>query len=216
VLPNKQLLLPFGLAKEYNMTEKRLKDNDLDVLFRAARTANGFTAQPVADDLLLQVYDLMKYGATGANSCPLRIVFVKTDEAKARLKPLLDDGNVERTISAPVTAIFAYDRQFYDHLPFLFPHCPDARSWFTGDLDQAVETAKLNGTLQAAYFMLAARSLGLDCGPMGGFNAAGVDAAFFPDGRFGVLFLCNLGYADHTKTFPRSPRFTFEQVCQLV
>ena len=168
------------------------------------------------DGLLRQVYDLTKMGPTSANMCPLRIIFVKSREAKERLKPALDAGNVNKVMTAPVTAILGMDIRFYEKLPQLFPHA-DARSWFK-DLPEAVleYIALRNSSLQGAYFMLAARSLGLDCGPMSGFNNAQVDAAFFAGTTIKSNFLCALGYGDASKLHPRSPRLTFEETCQII
>ena len=190
----------------------------LDVLFREARTANGFLDTPVPDALLREAYDLMKMGPTSANCQPARLVFLRSAEAKARLKPALSAGNLEKTLLAPVTVIVAHDTQFHEHLPRLFPHNPTAKSWFDGEHNRAGrETAAMrNGTLQGAYFMLAARAVGLDCGPMSGFDHAKVDAEFFPDGRFRSNFLCNLGYGDPSKLFARGPRFDFDEACSVL
>lgn len=192
-----------------------LTDRDFDILFREAHTANGWLDKPVGDETLQKIYDIMKLGATSANCCPARIVFVKTPEAKARLKPLLDAGNVEKTMAAPVTAIFGYDMEFYEHMGFLFPHT-DAKAWYVGKPKLIEDTAFRNGTLQAAYFMLAARAFGLDCGPMSGFDNARVDAEFFPGGKVRSNFLCNLGHADPAKNHPRGPKFGFDEVCKIV
>jgi len=197
------------------MTAEALTEHAFDVLFRTARTANAWQDRPVPAEKLHQIYDLMKFGPTSANCCPLRIVFLQTPEAKARLEPFLLEANVEKTMAAPVVAIFAMDMRFHEHLPFLFPHA-DAKSWFDGNDTLIADTAFRNSSLQAAYFMLAARAAGLDCGPMSGFDPDKVNAAFFPDGRFRVNFICNLGYGDHSQTFPRSPRFDFEQVVQVL
>lgn len=190
----------------------------LDTLFRNARTANGFLDQPVGDDQLRQIYDLLKMGPTSANSQPGRFVFLRSAAAKERLRPALSAGNLQKTMSAPVTVIVAHDSQFQLHLPKLFPHDQTAMSWFDGEAKTAVRdaTALRNGTLQGAYLMLAARAVGLDCGPMSGFDAAKVDAEFFPDGRFRTNFLCNLGVIDPSKTFARGPRFAFDEVCQVL
>lgn len=190
----------------------------LDALFRNARTANGFVDRPVSDDQLRQVYALMKMGPTSANCQPARIVFVRSPEAKERLRPALSAGNLQKTMLAPVTAIVAYDTQFQEHLPRVFPHDPTAKSWFDGPAKTAVReiTAFRNGTLQGAYLMLAARAVGLDCGPMSGFDNAKVDAEFFPDGRIKSNFLCNLGYGDPASVFARSPRFAFDEVCSIL
>lgn len=187
----------------------------LDVLFREARTHNGWLPKPVSTETLHALYDLMKWAPTSANTSPLRIVFVTTDEAKERLLPTLMPGNVEKTRTAPVTAILAYDTEFYEQLPRLFPHV-DARSWFLGNDTLIHDTAFRNSSMQAGYFLLAARAVGLDCGPMSGFDPAKLNAEFFPDGKFKVNLLCNLGYGDSEKLFPRSPRLSFEEACQIL
>ena len=195
-----------------------IDDAALDALFRDARTANAFRDTPVTDAQLRQLFDLMKMAPTSSNSQPARFVFLRSAQARERLRPALSAGNLEKTMSAPVTAIIAYDTQFHEHLPRLFPHNQAARSWFDGDAKKAGrETAAFrNGTLQGAYFILAARAIGLDCGPMSGFDNAVVDAEFFPDGRFRSNFLCNLGVGDPSKVFARSPRFAFDDVCQVL
>ena len=190
-------------------------DQTLDLIFRKARTHNGWQDKPVEDALLKEVYDLYKWGATSANCSPMRIVFVKSKEAKEKLKPFLDAGNMEKTMAAPVTAILGNDMEFYHHMPKLFPHAP-ARSWFEGNEELIKTTAFRNGSLQGAYFMIAARALGLDCGPMSGFRNAKVDAAFFAGTAVKSNFLCNLGYGDASKLFPRSPRFEFNEVCKII
>ena len=187
----------------------------LDLLFRDARTHNAWTDEPVADADLAAALDLAKMGPTAANSQPLRVVFVRSTEAKAKLKPTLSPGNVDKTMAAPVTAIVAYDPVFYDNLPKLFPHA-DARSWFAGDPVGAEATARLNATLQAGYLILALRGLGLDCGPMGGFDAAAASAAFFPRGEAKALFLINIGHGDAEKLFPRNPRLAFDEMATIV
>ena len=189
--------------------------HSLDLLFRTARTHNGWQPKPVPDSLLHELFDLAKMAPTSANCSPMRVVFVTSAEGKERLKPALSAGNLEKTMAAPVTAIIANDTQFYEELPKLFPHA-DAKSWFTSNQALTDITAMRNGTLQGAYLMLAARAVGLDCGPMSGFDNAKVDAEFFPDGRFKSNFLCNLGYGDPSKLFPRSPRFAFDDVCKIV
>ena len=191
-----------------------LSDKGLDLLFREARTHNAWQDKEVSDVLLEAIFDLAKMGPTSANCSPLRVVFVKSQAAKEKLKPALIEGNVAKTMAAPVTVIIGHDTAFYEHLPRLFPHA-DARAWFTGNDTLIAETAFRNGSLQGAYFILAARSLGLDCGPMSGFDNAKVDAAFFPDGRVKSNFLCNLGYGDPAGLFPRSPRFEFDDVCTI-
>ena len=186
----------------------------LDTLFRNARTHNGWQDKPVPESLLREVFDLAKMAPTSANCSPMRVVFVSTPEGKARLKPALSAGNLDKTMAAPVTAIIAQDTQFHEHLPTLFPHA-DAKSWFVGNDALIQGTMVRNSTLQGAYLILAARALGLDCGPMSGFDPAKVNAEFFPDGRFQANFLCNLGYGDPSKLFPRSPRFAFDDVCTI-
>jgi 3-hydroxypropanoate dehydrogenase len=194
-----------------------LNDQALDILFRAARTQNGFVDKAVSDDQLRALYELMQWGPTTMNTQPARLVFVRSKAGKDRLAPALSPGNLEKTMKAPVTAIIAYDLRFYDNLPRTFPHNPNAKSIFEGEEKKAhvQTTAMRNGSLQGAYLMLAARALGLDCGPMSGFDNAKVDAAFFPDGRIKSNFLCNLGYGDPSKVFPRSPRLPFDEVCTL-
>ena len=192
-----------------------LSDEGLDLLFREARTHNAWQDKPISDTLLRAVFELAKMGPTSANCSPMRVVFVKSREAKERLRPALSAGNVEKTMKAPVTAIVAYDTEFYEHLPRLFPH-DDARSWFAGKPELIQTTAFRNGTLQGAYLILAARSLGLDCGPMSGFDNAKVDAEFFPGGTVKSNFLCNLGYGDPSGLFPRSPRFDFDEACRIL
>jgi len=186
----------------------------LDVLFRDARTHNGWQDKPVPESLLRELFDLARMGPTSANCSPMRLVFVATPAGKERLKPAMAPGNLEKTMAAPVTVIIAQDTQFYEHLPTLFPHA-DAKSWFVGNDALIQGTMVRNSTLQGAYLMLAARALGLDCGPMSGFDPAKLNAEFFPDGRFQANFLCNLGYGDPTKLFSRSPRFAFDDVCTI-
>ncbi|MEW5782048.1 MAG: malonic semialdehyde reductase [Pseudomonadota bacterium] len=193
----------------------KLDDAALDQLFRSARTHNAWQDKPVPDSLLVELHELMKWGPTSANCWPLRVVYVKSPEAKARLVPLLMEGNRAKTQAAPVTAILGMDMAFYEQLPKLFPHT-DARSWFVGN-DALIEaTAFRNSSLQGAYFMLAARALGLDCGPMSGFDAAAVDAEFFAGTTVKSNFICNLGYGDPAALFPRSPRPSFEEVCKII
>ncbi len=192
-----------------------LEDKALDQLFRQARTHNGWQKRPVDDAILRQLYDLLKMGPTSANCSPARFVFVTSPAAKARLKPYLSPGNVDKTMAAPVTVIVGYDTEFYEKLPQLFPHT-DARSWFVGKPDFIQSTAFRNGSLQGAYLILAARSLGLDCGPMSGFDNGKVDAEFFPDGKVKSNFLINLGYGDPSQLRPRGPRLTFEEACTIL
>ena len=192
-----------------------LDDKAIDQLFRTARTQNGWQDKPVSDEVLRRLYDLVKMGPTSANALPARFVFVKSPEAKARLKACLAPTNVEKTMAAPVTVIVGYAMQFYEKLPHLFPHA-DARSWFVGNPELIQSTAFRNSSLQGAYLILAARALGLDCGPMSGFDSAKVDAAFFPGGKLKSNFLINLGYGDLSKVHPRNPRLAFEETCQIV
>jgi 3-hydroxypropanoate dehydrogenase len=193
----------------------RLENGALDTLFRQARTHNAWLPRAVPETLLREVYDLAKMGPTSANGSPARFVFLTTDEAKERLIPALMPGNVDKTRSAPVVVLIAQDMEFYEKLPKLFP-AGDARSWFATNPALVADTAARNSSLQGAYFILAARSLGLDCGPMSGFDAAKVNAEFFPDGKWRVNFLCNLGFGDSTKLFPRSPRLNFEEACLVL
>ncbi len=193
-----------------------LDTDALDRIFRAARTHSAFTAATVTDDQLRAIYDLLKFAPTSANCSPGRFLFLRSRQAKERLKPALSVGNLDKTMAAPVTVIAAYDLQFYEHLPRLFPHNPDAINWFKGNAAVAETTAFRNGSLQGAYLIIAARALGLDCGPMSGFDNARVDAEFFPDGRFKSNFLCNLGVGDASKLHARSPRLSFEQACSLL
>ena len=187
----------------------------LDILFRKAHTHTTWQTDPVPDDLLSAIFDLAKMGPTSANCSPLRILFLRTEEAKARLLPALAPNNVEKSRTAPVVAVMAYDLEFYEKLPKLFPHV-DARSWFTGKPELVQETAFRNSSLQAGYFILAARAKGLDCGPMSGFDAAKVNAEFFPDGKWRVNFVCNLGHGDPSTLFPRNPRLDFEEACRIM
>jgi 3-hydroxypropanoate dehydrogenase len=192
-----------------------LSDEDLDLIFRSARTQNKWQDRPVSNTLLMAVYDLMRWGPTSANISPARIVFVASTQAKERLKPYLSEGNRAKTMSAPVTAIIGYDLDFPEHMPRLFPHAPDAKSWFA-DPAFAETAAFRNGSLQGAYFIIAARALGLDCGPMSGFDNAGVDKEFFAGTKIKSNFLCSLGYGDPTGLFPRSPRLGFDEACKIL
>jgi 3-hydroxypropanoate dehydrogenase len=196
------------------MSEK-LAEAALDQLFRSARTYNAFLPKPVSDEQLHALYELAKFGPTSANSSPMRVVFVKSAEAKEKLKPFLSEGNRAKTIAAPVTAIIANDHEFYEKLPQLFPHA-DARSWFVGNQDHIDRTAFRNATLQGAYVIMAARALGLDCGPMSGFDNAGVDEAFFAGTSVKSNFLINIGYGDASRDlFPRSPRLSFDEAARI-
>ncbi|MEW5836470.1 MAG: malonic semialdehyde reductase [Pseudomonadota bacterium] len=192
-----------------------LSDTALDQLFRNARTFNAWLDREVTDAQLHQLYDLLKFGPTSANSSPMRLVFVKSAEAKAKLSPFLSEGNRAKTLAAPVTAIVANDHAFHEKLPQLFPHT-DAKSWFEGNQPLIDTTAFRNATLQGAYLILAARAVGLDCGPMSGFDNAGVDAAFFAGTSIKSNFLVNLGYGDASRDlFPRSPRLSFDEACTI-
>lgn len=184
-------------------------------LFLDARTHNAWLPRPVEDATLRAVYDLLRWAPTSANCSPLRIVFVKSPAAKEKLLACVAAGNQEKTRTAPVTAILAQDTAFHEQLPKLFPHA-DARSWFAGNQKLIDDTAFRNSSMQGGYFILAARALGLDCGPMSGFDAAALDKAFFAGTTLRVNFLCNLGYGDHSKLHPRSPRMEFETFCSIV
>jgi 3-hydroxypropanoate dehydrogenase len=187
----------------------------LDQLFREARTHAAWLPEPVPIELLRKAYELARLGPTSANGSPGRFVFLTTPGAKALLKPVLAPGNVDKTMAAPVTAIIAWDTEFHDHLPRLFPQA-DIRSYFVGNKPLIEENAFRNSSLQAAYFILAARALGLDCGPMSGFDADKLNAAFFPDGKWKVNLLCNLGYGDPSKLHPRNPRLNFEEASAIL
>lgn len=194
----------------------KLGDEALDVIFREARTHNAWQDKPVSDALLKELYDLMKWGPTSANMSPARIVFVTSKEAKEKLAPALMEGNRAKTFQAPVTAIIGYDVKFYERLPELFPHAPDAKTWFNWSDEWAEMNAFRNGSLQGAYFMIAARSLGLDCGPMSGFDMNKVNELFFAGTSVKSNFLCNLGYGDPAGLFERSPRLPFDDACSIV
>jgi 3-hydroxypropanoate dehydrogenase len=197
---------------------RALDERALRTLFLEARSANGFLPRPVPHSLIERIFELAELGPTSANTLPLRIAFVETPEAKARLIRTLSPANVEKTASAPVTAIFAADMKFFEHIPRLFPHAPQFKDLFVGaeKAEAATQFAFTNATLQGAYFMLAARALGLDVGPMAGFDKPALDAEFFPDGTFKSLWLANLGYGDDTKVFPRLPRFDFDEIARFV
>lgn len=193
----------------------RIDITSLNQMFLNARTANGFTGQPVPAELLQEVYEIAKFGPTSMNTQPARYVFLTTPQAKARLAPALSAGNVEKTNSAPVTVIIAKDTRFFEHMPTIW-HGPNAKEMFEGNVPMAQGTATRGTTLSGAYFMIAARALGLDCGPMSGFDTAKVNAEFFSDGRYQVDFLLNLGYADQSKAFPRNARLSFDQVAVVL
>lgn len=187
----------------------------LDTIFRDARTHSKWLDKPVSEALLAQAWDLAAFGPTSANCEPARIIFVKSAESKAKLKPALAAGNVDKTMAAPVTAIIGHDMEFYEKLPMLFPHT-DARSWFAGNPPLIDSTAFRNGTLQGGYFIIALRALGLDCGPMSGFDNAAVDAAFFAGTAIKSNFLINIGYGDEAALHPRAPRLGFAEACKIV
>jgi 3-hydroxypropanoate dehydrogenase len=207
-----------------------LNDESLDLLFRNARTHNAWLDKPVNDELLQQLYEVMKWGPTSANSCPARFLFLRTEKAKQRLLPCLAPGNVEKTMKAPVTVIVAYDLKFYEKLGRMFPHSPGMKKLFEDNPQLVESTARRNSSLQGAYMMMAARALGLDCGPMSGFDNAkldeeffgagkdceGCEQEFFPSGHVKSNFICNLGYGDPAKLFPRSPRLEFNEACTLM
>tara|TARA_B100000700_G_C15024361_1_gene847379 strand:+ start:1614 stop:2198 length:585 start_codon:yes stop_codon:yes gene_type:complete len=190
--------------------------NKIKDLFITGRTHNDWIEKDVPDSLLHELYNLMKWGPTSANCSPARITFIKSQEAKNRLVKYLIESNIEKTISAPVSAIIAYDTKFYEFIPKLFPHNPEAKEWFSGSEEFAEVTAFRNSSLQGAYFILAARTLGLDCGPMSGFDNVGIDNEFFSESDFKSNFICNIGYGDHNKLFDRSPRFDFDEVCKIL
>jgi 3-hydroxypropanoate dehydrogenase len=195
-----------------------VNDHALDVIFRDARSQNGFLEKDVPEILIRAVYDLTKMGPTSANCSPARFVFVHTPAGKERLLPLMSEGNREKTAQAPWTVIMAHDLGFQEKMPKLFPHNPGAKDWFNHNRD---ETAVRNGTLQTAYFLIAARAIGLDCGPMSGFDMAGVNREFFETDEgemkhWRANWICNLGYGDKTKIFPRSPRLEFDEACRIL
>jgi 3-hydroxypropanoate dehydrogenase len=193
----------------------RLGPAALDQLFREARTQNAWRDIPVPDGVIHELYELLKWGPTSANSCPARFVFLKSAEAKARLEPHLSPANREKTLAAPLCVIVAYDAAFAEKLPRLFPHMPDVAAWFA-DPALAESTAFRNSSLQGAYLILAARALGLDAGPMSGFDQEGVDRTFFADGALRSNFLCNLGYGASEGLFPRLPRLSFDEAGQIL
>jgi nitroreductase len=192
-----------------------LPDASIEQLFLNARTHGAWQPTPVTDATLRELYELLKWGPTAANSCPMRVVFVRSAAEKERLKPCLSPGNVEKTMAAPVTAIVAMDMEFYEKLPALFPHA-DARSWYAGNQAAIDANAVLNSSLQGAYLIVAARALGLDCGPMGGFDKEKVNAAFLAGTTWRANFLVNLGYGDASKLHPRLPRLGFDDACRIV
>ena len=217
-------------GREKQEMRNALEDGALNQIFREARTHNGWLEEPVSDELLRQLYELLKWAPTSANACPARFVFLRTRDAKERLRPALAPGNVEKTMAAPVTAIIAYDLLFFEKLPKFFPHSPGVRDYFAQNPQLVEETARRNSSLQGAYLIIAARSLGLDCGPMSGFDNAkldkeffgagkeceGCEQEFFPEGHVKSNFLCNLGYGDESKLFPRGPRLELDEACTFL
>lgn len=193
----------------------QLEQAALDVVFNQARSFSYWQKKAISDEQLMAIYDLMKMGPTAANSCPARIVFIKSASAKERLRPHLNKGNIEKSMSAPVVAIIGMDLEFYEKLPVLFPHT-DARSWYTGKPDKIEKSAFLNTALQGAYLITAIRSLGLDAGPMSGVNNETLDQEFFPDGKVKSLFICAIGYGDRSKLYPRQPRLEFSEACNIL
>jgi 3-hydroxypropanoate dehydrogenase len=194
------------------MSQEILSENALKLLFTEARSFNKWRKTPVSEITINQVFELLRMGPTSANCSPARFLFVRSPEGKENLKKGMGKGNLEKTMSAPITVIIAYDTKFFQHLDRLFPH-EDAKAWFTGNDELITETAFRNSSLQGAYLMLAARSLGLDCGPISGFDKRVINDLFFPDGQFTVNFICNLGYGDRNNILPRLPRFAFNDVC---
>ena len=195
-----------------SVSEKDIKK----VIFSNARTYNDWQRKGVSNKILNELYDLMKFGPTSANCSPSRIIFIKSPEAKERLKPFIIESNLEKTMTAPVTAIIAFDIDFHKHLPKLFPHDLDAQNWFNYSQEVAYTNAFRNSSIQGGYFIIAARMLGLDCGPMSGFDQNGLDKEFFPNSNIKSNFLCNIGYGDPTNIFKRSPRFEFDEVCEIL
>jgi 3-hydroxypropanoate dehydrogenase len=205
--------MPEGYAKPH---EKPLPDGALDQLFRAARTYNAFEPEAIPEALLREIYELAKWGPTASNANPGRFVFLVSPEAKARLAPFMSNSNRPKTLAAPVNVIVAYDVDFWKLTPVLFPHKPEAGSWFANSPQAAQENALRNGSLQGAYLMMAARSLGLDCGPMSGFKEAGVNEEFFKGTSWRANFICNIGYGTTENLFPRLPRIPFDEACRIL
>ncbi len=193
-----------------------LSDKGFDLIFRAARSHNAWRDEPVSDTLLNALYDLMKMGPTSLNCSPARVLFLKSEQAKEKIKPHLAQGNVDKAMTAPVCAIIGYDTAFYEKIPQLFPHNPDAKNGFAENETLAQITAFRNGSLQGAYLIIAARALGLDCGPMSGFDNEGVDRTFFSDGKVKSNFICSLGYGEASALYPRGPRLPFDEACRIL
>lgn len=202
---------------ETNLTTL-ISDEALNVLFRDARTHNGWTERPVSDEQLHRLYELMKWGPTSMNCSPVRIIFLRSEAARLRIEPHLSPGNVEKTMSAPIIAIIGTDNKFYEYLPRLFPHSPALKNFFSkaSNSSHAELTAFRNCTLQGGYFLMAARAIGLDCGPMSGFDAQALDREFWAGSNIHTNFICNLGYGDRSKLFPRLPRLEFDEVCSVL
>lgn len=198
------------------MTSQVLPEQTLDQLFRQARSHNRWQDRDVTDAQLQQIYDLMKMGPTSLNSCPARLIFIKGPDAKQRLKGCLNEGNVTKSMTAPVVALIGTDMEFYTKLNKLWPHQPEAPDWYIGKPDKIKEVAFRNSTLQGAYFIMAVRSLGLDAGPMSGFNFDKMDETFFPDGKIKSNFICAIGYGDESKLYPRGPRLDFDEACSIL
>jgi 3-hydroxypropanoate dehydrogenase len=195
----------------------KINDEALDVIFREARTQNAWKPDPISDELIREVYDLAKMGPTSSNASPARFVIVKSPEAKERLMPHILPGNADKIKAAPVVVIIAHDLDFYDKLPVLFPNGAEMMMGYFKSMEPlAIDTAYRNGSLQGAYFMIAARALGLDCGPISGFNNAGIDAEFFPEGRIKSNFICAIGHGDPAGVWPRNPRLSFEEACTIL
>ncbi|ABL02544.1 nitroreductase [Candidatus Ruthia magnifica str. Cm (Calyptogena magnifica)] len=192
-----------------------LNKDALDTLFSHARSHNGWLKQDISEIQIHQIYELMKFAPTAANNCPARITFVKSNSAKQRLRSHLDESNIDKSMNAPAIAIISYDTEFYEKLPFLFPHT-DAKSWYQDKPEKIKLAGEMNATLQGAYFIMASRAVGLDCGPMGGFNNETLDDEFSPNGKTKSIFLCGIGYGDHNKIFPRLPRLSFNTTCKII
>jgi len=195
--------------------ENKLEPSALELLFTEARSHDVWLDKPVSDETIDEIYHILKMGPTSANSCPARFVFVTSEAAKLELKKCLAEGNIEKSMTAPVVAIVGMDMEFYEQLPMLFPHT-DARSWYAGKEDKIFDAAFRNSSLQGAYLIMAIRSLGLDAGPMSGFDSDKLDATFFPDGKIKSNFICAFGYGDETKLHPRGPRLAFSDACEIV
>ena len=186
-----------------------------DTLFTDARSHSDWHEHEITDEMLHSIYDLMKFCPTAANTCPARITFIKSELAKARIRPFLDSGNVHKVMTAPIVAIISYDTEFYEKLPILFPHT-DARNWYVGNEDKIKSVGKMNATLQAAYFMMATRSVGLDCGPMTGFDNEKLDLEFYPNGKSKSIMICSIGRGIEDSLHPRGPRLDFEEACKII